>query len=291
MPFTALTAPPTAPDVNDPTTFNTRALAYVAWWQTSNTELNNLVTLLNSYSGVTGSYQFTDGAAATPAVTFAAGTGVGLFRAGTNVLGVSTAGVEALRVTSAQNVLVGSTNTILGTGAAKLTIQGSGAVGGTFAHMRATADANGVLWDMVKTRGAAVDTYTIVNNGDTLGTLRWRGGDGSTSILSASLAAIVEVAPAAGDVRAGLSLSVGTAAGVLTEAARFGTDLSLNLPNASSILKVNGTQVVSTRKTGWTAMTGTATRTGYATSTATLANVAEALKALTDDLRSHGLIN
>lgn len=49
-------------------------------------------------------------------------------------------------------------------------------------------------------------------------------------------------------------------------------------------------QVVGTRKTGWTAATGTATRTTYATSTVTLPQLAERVKALTDDLISHGLI-
>lgn len=53
---------------------------------------------------------------------------------------------------------------------------------------------------------------------------------------------------------------------------------------------VAATQVLSTRATGWTAWTGTATRTTKATSTATLQNVAEAVKALIDDLIHHGLI-
>jgi hypothetical protein len=52
----------------------------------------------------------------------------------------------------------------------------------------------------------------------------------------------------------------------------------------------NGTQVLTTRRPGWTAPTGTATRTGFATGSATLQNVAEALKALIDDLTTHGLI-
>lgn len=42
--------------------------------------------------------------------------------------------------------------------------------------------------------------------------------------------------------------------------------------------------------TGWAAWTGTPTRTTKVTSTATLANVAEALKALTDDLIAQGII-
>ena len=44
------------------------------------------------------------------------------------------------------------------------------------------------------------------------------------------------------------------------------------------------------RPTGWTAWTGTATRTSVATSTATTTQVAQALKALIDDLISIGLI-
>ena len=55
-------------------------------------------------------------------------------------------------------------------------------------------------------------------------------------------------------------------------------------------LSLNGTQVISTRRTGWVAPTGTATRTTFATSTVTLSELAERLKALIDDLTTHGLI-
>lgn len=54
--------------------------------------------------------------------------------------------------------------------------------------------------------------------------------------------------------------------------------------------EVNGTKVVESRKTGWTAATGTATRTSFATSTVTTAQLAERVKALIDDLINHGLI-
>jgi hypothetical protein len=55
-------------------------------------------------------------------------------------------------------------------------------------------------------------------------------------------------------------------------------------------LAVAGTQVVSARRTGWGAPTGTATRTAFATDSVTLINLARAVKALVDDLTSHGLI-
>lgn len=55
-------------------------------------------------------------------------------------------------------------------------------------------------------------------------------------------------------------------------------------------LRANGTQVVTTRRTGWGSPTGTATRTAFATSTVTTAELAERVKALIDDMRTHGLI-
>jgi hypothetical protein len=55
-------------------------------------------------------------------------------------------------------------------------------------------------------------------------------------------------------------------------------------------LSLNATQVVSTRRTGWTAPTGTPTRTTFTTSTVTLTGLAERVKALIDDLITHGLI-
>jgi hypothetical protein len=75
-------------------------------------------------------------------------------------------------------------------------------------------------------------------------------------------------------------------------AQRFTIDATgnVNINNAAAALKVGGTQVVNARKTGWTAPTGTATKTTFATSTVTLSVLAEHVKALIDDLTSHGLI-
>ena len=59
---------------------------------------------------------------------------------------------------------------------------------------------------------------------------------------------------------------------------------------ATGILRVNGTQVVASRQTGWTTPTGTATRTAYNTATVTTAQLAERVMALITDLTTHGLI-
>lgn len=71
-------------------------------------------------------------------------------------------------------------------------------------------------------------------------------------------------------------------------------DGTVNLTNQAASgftgLQANGTQVITTRRTGWTAPTGTATRTSFATGSVTLPALAEAVKALIDDLTTHGLI-
>lgn len=59
---------------------------------------------------------------------------------------------------------------------------------------------------------------------------------------------------------------------------------------ASGVFKVGSTQVLGSRKTGWAAATGTATRTTFDTTTVTTQQLAERVKALLDDLISHGLI-
>jgi hypothetical protein len=60
--------------------------------------------------------------------------------------------------------------------------------------------------------------------------------------------------------------------------------------NVTGVWRVDDTQVVTNRRTGWAAPTGTATRTTFATSTVTTAQLAERVKALIDDLTTHGLI-
>jgi hypothetical protein len=65
---------------------------------------------------------------------------------------------------------------------------------------------------------------------------------------------------------------------------------SVSSTAASNNIRINSTQVVGPRATGWSAATGTATRTTFATSTVTTAQLAERVKALIDDLTAHGLI-
>lgn len=65
---------------------------------------------------------------------------------------------------------------------------------------------------------------------------------------------------------------------------------NIQLTNTADSFKVGTNNVVGFRKTGWAAPTGTATRTTFNTTTVTAGQLAERVKALIDDLTSHGLI-
>lgn len=68
------------------------------------------------------------------------------------------------------------------------------------------------------------------------------------------------------------------------------TGVTIDSISFSTPIHRAGVQVVNTRRTGWTAASGVATRTTFATGTVTTAQLAERVKALIDDLIAHGLI-
>jgi hypothetical protein len=75
-------------------------------------------------------------------------------------------------------------------------------------------------------------------------------------------------------------------------ALRYSTQTQPSTPGeiAAVAYKVGANQVVGARITGWGAPTGTATRTTFATGSVTTAQLAERVKALIDDLTTHGVI-
>jgi len=83
--------------------------------------------------------------------------------------------------------------------------------------------------------------------------------------------------------RSGNRLMLTTEAGLTGWAANG--DLSLGGP-----LSIGGLQVVGSRRGGWSAPTGTAARVGFDSASVTTAELAQRVKALIDDLMTHGLI-
>ncbi len=60
--------------------------------------------------------------------------------------------------------------------------------------------------------------------------------------------------------------------------------------DVGGVYRVDGVKVVGNRATGWGAATGASARTAFDTATVTTAQLAQRLKALIDDLVTHGLI-
>lgn len=71
------------------------------------------------------------------------------------------------------------------------------------------------------------------------------------------------------------------------------TDYGLHVEgmvNTTAVYQVGGTQVVRARVTGWGTPTGTTTKTAFDTATVTTSQLAERVKGLIEDLKTHGLI-
>jgi hypothetical protein len=112
---------------------------------------------------------------------------------------------------------------------------------------------------------------------------------GSATPVEAPTPSTVPLRTAGGDLR---GVGMVSETGALTGIFYFGSthNAFLQWDGTNFALVGNGVQVLGGQRHGWTASTGTPTRTGFATSTATVTQVAEALKALIDDLLAHGLI-
>jgi len=161
-----------------------------------------------------------------------------------------------------------------------------------------------------RTRSSTPNGNTIVQQDDQVGSILYMGTDGSEFIPGAAISALVDDIPDTFDVPMALQLRTRQkGAGPLGVVGRMrishdgfigintspGTErLSINggiqLTESTDSYKVGTNNVVGSRKTGWAAPTGTATRTTFDTGTVTTEQLAERVKGLIDNLISHGLI-
>lgn len=134
---------------------------------------------------------------------------------------------------------------------------------------------------------------------DALGAILCNGRDSNAATVT-----YASLWPAILDPTAGSTDSVWTfnvnVAGAFTVAAQLGAGLIVGNPtgytkgtgsiNIADKFYVQGNQILQGRATGWGAPTGTPTRTTFDTTTVTLPQLAERVKALIDDLTTHGVI-
>jgi len=186
----------------------------------------------------TGVAAFASGLASAPAITFSSDTASGLHSPTTSVLAFDTAGLEAFRVNSSQNILVGATANITGIGAARISSQGISAGTGTWANAQFTNGVVGPTLAFAKSRAATVGSYTIITAGDQLGTLDFMGADGSTMILGARLRSVNIGTPASGDVRGGFLIQTGSGPGAVT------TRVTIDDTTVASTLPITSTGAI-----------------------------------------------
>ncbi len=187
------------------------------WMMAPNSAAQNLKAPLDSptFTGTPGAsvpFRFADGTVSLPSMTFGADLDTGFYRPAANTLALSTGGGMAWQVDANNNIFFGSPNAISGIGTARFSSQGTGTAGGTWALGKFGANAVAAQIALGKSRGATVDSYTIVNAGDNLGNIEFWGSDGSTMIRGAYIQGYNIGTPAAGDVRAGVRVYTGSGA-------------------------------------------------------------------------------
>jgi hypothetical protein len=214
----------------------------------------------------------------------------------TAINGVDETLTGTLNITGAQVDHVVGTRLAADTQGATVRLRKRGTTGNANA---AVADNQGVFqiralaWDGTDYQGAGrfqVNAQGAQGAGNRSTYLRWQACPPSTTTEE-------ELFRVTSRATAQTFLTLGGVANTNPAIKRVGTDVQIRLGNDSgyaaidaSVLKTGGTQVVDSRKTGWTAATGTAARTTFATSTVTTEELAKRVKALIDDLISHGLI-
>lgn len=232
MPAPTISALPTVPSRTRPNLFASEADAFFGAFPALRTDINALVSYLNTNAIILGN--FADGTATAPSFNFASDTNTGIFRPAADTLGFSTNGVEAFRISSTRSLLLGRTTQVSGLTAANLMAIG----GNQIAAMRATANSGGFALNLSKSRGTNETDYTAVLVADVLGELGFWGADGTTMIEAASITSIVR-SVAANDVRGNLEFAVATAAGGIQTTKLTLSDVSALF--ADPILLPNGT--------------------------------------------------
>lgn len=166
-------------------------------------------------------------------------------------------------------------------------ISGSGVTAGTTITSLGTGTGGAGTYNVSASQTVGSTTITAggVKNGDTLGTFLFAGQNFSGNSANSAYMTAVALTADASSVTSYLQLNAN--GGNLT----FGNG-GANILDIAAVgeYRMNGTKVVGTRQTGWAAATGTATRTAFATGSVSTQDLAERVKALIDDLISHGLI-
>ena len=136
----------------------------------------------------------------------------------------NTSAGEAVRIDSSRRLLVGTStaranffNTTI-PALSQVETSGEGLATASFTHNANSTTAPSII--LAKTRGTAVGSTTIVQNGDGIGTIYFQGSDGTEFVEAASIQCLVDDTPGANDMPGRLAFST-TANGAAGATVRF----------------------------------------------------------------------
>ena len=144
-----------------------------------------------------------------------------------------TGGSERLRIDTSGRVLVNSTsaraNLFNSTTSPNLQIEGTTAdTSSVFAVRNTDTAAAGSFFILGRARGTTVGSTTVVQSGDTIGSLSFQGSDGTEFVEAARIIAFVDGTPGANDMPGGLTFNT-TADGGTSSTERMRIDSSGNV--------------------------------------------------------------
>jgi hypothetical protein len=145
------------------------------------------------------------GDASTPGITFTGDLNTGVYSPGADQVAISTNGTGRLFIDSSGRALIG-TSSAAGVDneniPAILVSSASSAAAGRgvqCVHYGGTTASAASFIGLRRSRGTSADSYTSVQNGDTLGSYRFYGSDGSGWVLAAGIDAFVDGTSGAND--------------------------------------------------------------------------------------------
>ena len=129
------------------------------------------------------------------------------FVSSTGGFAVRDSGTTRLTVDTSGNILQGTTTSITGAGGVATInqIAGTTSAGSRSAFVYSAANTAASVYEMGKSANATLGSHTLVDDGETLGTLRWSGSDGTNFIRAAEIGGIVNGTPGTNDMPGALT--------------------------------------------------------------------------------------
>ncbi len=161
-----------------------------------------------------------------------------------------TGGSERVRIDTSGNVRIGTTNAPSNkdTVTPKFIVNGSGVAGSMQVVRNTTPGAGGGILELTATRGTDVNSYTVLQSGDGVGSVVFGGADGNEFVVAASVVAQVDGTPGDNDMPGRLIFNT-TADGASSTTERMRIDSSGNVGIGGTAGAANKVEVAGTLPT------------------------------------------